>query len=139
MPTGRRLAFLLGLTLAAVTLGGATGCNRWQPNHPERLAFSDPDTAFETAQVVVQRRGYQVEQLDPINYYIRVRAQLDQPGRRVSHFELQVYSDGQLHVTAHGDHTRHGNHTAHRKLLAEMDDLAQALRAGGGITHVATR
>lgn len=137
MALGRRHALLLGLALATTTLG--TGCNRWQPNRPARLVFSDADTAFETAQVIVQRQGYEVAQLDPIHYYIRVKAKLDQPGERTSYFELQTYSDGQLHVVARGDHTRDGDKKAHRKLVAEMEALASALRAGGGIARVATR
>ena len=98
MALGRRHALLLGLALSTATL--ATGCNRWQPNRPARLTFSDADTAFETAQVVVQRQGYEVAQIDPLHYYIRVKAKLDQPGSRTSYFELQTYSDGQLHLYA---------------------------------------
>jgi len=137
MQMGRRGALLGGLL--ALTALGSTGCNRWRPNRPERLAFSDPDTAFETAQVILQHRGYEIEQLDPVNYYIRVRAKLDQPGSRLSFFELQIYADGQLHITAHGDHTRDGNRKVHKKLDAEMEALAQAFRAGGGQSQVAAR
>lgn len=122
--------------LAAVS---GLGCNRWKKNRTQRLYFRDPDTAFEVAQVTLQRRGYAVEQLDPINYYIRVTAKLDQPGKRASHLELQVYSDGQLRVSAHGFHVRDGNDKAHRKLVTEMEELADALRAGGGAAQIAAR
>jgi hypothetical protein len=127
------------MVLGALAAMVAVGCNRWHPNEVQRLHFRDPDTAFEVAQVTLQHRDYTIEQLDPINYYIRVTAKLDQPGERASHFEIQVYSDGQLRVRAHGFHVRDGNKKAHRKLLAEMEELAAALKAGGGAPQIATR
>jgi hypothetical protein len=122
----RRTALLLGLSALAI------GCNRWAPNRPLRLRFADADAAFEAAQVTVQRRGYKVEQLDPINYYIRVTAKLDQPGKATSHIEIQVYNDGQMSLRAHGRHVRDSNKRVHKKLAAELDELGYALAANGG-------
>jgi len=102
---------------------------------PIRLkgTVQNPNVVFHQALHRSSAMGYVPEVVDPRHRCFRVRAYLDQRGRRnrVSWFTVMVQPDGSVNVVAEGYHVRYRNGVIHRKLCRELtaylDGLTPAL------------
>jgi hypothetical protein len=125
------------LALLTFVIMLSCACNRWEPNVPRQLAFTDPITAHEATLATLRLRGYTLLENDPGRHFVRVLAQTgstDSSGG--SYLNFQIFPNGVLTVTATGRLVRDGGGSIHRKLAEEMDDLvAEIVRT----THAMVR